>query len=42
VQELDPQSMANAQEEVQARAGATTGSADDDGFAAHLAKLGLI
>jgi hydroxymethylpyrimidine pyrophosphatase-like HAD family hydrolase len=34
--------MANAQEEVHARAGATTGIADEDGFAAHLAKLSLI
>jgi len=34
--------MANAQEEVQARAGATTGSVDEDGFVAHLAELGLV
>jgi hydroxymethylpyrimidine pyrophosphatase-like HAD family hydrolase len=32
----------NVPEEVQARPGATTGSADDDGFAGHLAKLRLI
>jgi hypothetical protein len=34
--------MANAQGEVRARADTTTGSADDDGFAAHLARIGLV
>lgn len=34
--------MANAQGEVRARADTTTGSVDDDGFAAHLARIGLV